>query len=592
MADTGNVLLAAGEPGTIVATGGPGSRTRADLLCDAAAAARTLPRPTAGAEVLLFCEDRYRFAAGLLGAWMAGFPVALPPNAQPETLRLLAARSTTAAYLHDGAGTAGVDLRAVFPDGADSPTVVAHASDSRTPSANARPRKAFANAPARQAPLAHAPLLLEPSRHLVTVYTSGSTGPYQPCPKTAAQLVGEADLHVLHFGVQPADRVLATVPAHHIYGLLFSVLIPLRAGAAFARTTPLLGEAVAAEIRANGATVLVTVPAHLRALALLGPGEFRGVRLLFSSGAALDAITAERVSHMGPDAFEILGSSETGGIATRRAASGPAWQPLPGVQVSAGEAGRLLLHSPFLDPDLSRPHPCADRIEMLGDGTFRHLGRIDDVVKVAGKRVALSDVEARLREQPGVTDAAVLAVPSARHGLELRAVAAGAGLDAALLRSALLRHFDATVVPRQVYVVAQLPLMENGKLASARLLALTGGGGGHDLPARPLGGDGFAQRFEVQVDASLPWFRGHFDDFPLLAGVVQLELIVAAQIRRSWPGLGAVRRLTRIKFRRPILPDQTLVLELVRSGAAVKFELRRGEDICSSGTLEFDGEAA
>src|SRR5207302_4127752 len=135
------------------------------------------------------------------------------------------------AFLHDGAGEGGTDLRLLLAN----PT----------------------GAPAR-------PLSLEASRHLVTVYTSGSTGPYQPCPKTAAQLLGEAALQAVTFGLQPSDRFLATVPAHHIYGLLFSVLVPLTAGAAFVRTTPLHGEAVVAEARANGATVLVSVPAHLR----------------------------------------------------------------------------------------------------------------------------------------------------------------------------------------------------------------------------------------------------------------------------------------------------------------------------------------
>ena len=559
MDHSGNMLLAGGAPDTMVATGAAGNRTLADLLRDAAAIARALPPSAAGGEVLLFCEDRYRFAAGLLGAWVAGFPVALPPNAQAETIRALAARPTTTAYLHDAANGGGIDLRPLLANEPD--------------------------APAR-------PLSIEPGRHLVTVHTSGSTGPCQPCAKTAQQVLGEAALQVSTFGVKPSDCFLATVPAHHIYGLLFSVLVPLTAGASFVRTTPLHGEAVAAEAREHGATILVSVPAHLRALALLGSEDFRGVRMLFSSGGPLDPATAEKISRWGPHAFEILGSSETGGIAVRRAASGAGWQPLAGVRVEAGEAGQLLLDSPFLEPGLPRPHPCADRIEMLDGGTFQHLGRLDDVVKVAGKRVALSDVEARLREQPGVTEAAVLAVPSQRYGSQLRAVAAGVGLDAGVLRSALLRHFDATIVPRLVHVLAHLPLLENGKLSAARLLELTGGGG-NDIPARRLGlAGGDSQRFEVQIRPDLPWFRGHFDDYPILAGVVQLELIVAAQIRRSWPELGAVSRLTRIKFRKPVRPGQTLILELVRTGVSVTYSLIRGADICSSGTLEFSGRRA
>jgi len=304
MVDLGNLCFAAGEPDTLVAIGGAGERTLADLLRDAGAIARSLPpKPQPGDEVLLSCEDRYWFTAGLFGAWLAGFGVALPPNTQPETIRLLAARPTTKTFLHDGKDGSERDVRSLV---------------ARSPGAAARP------------------LVIEPSRHLVTVYSSGSTGPHQACPKTASQILGEAALQVHLFGVKRSDRVLATVPAHHIYGLLFSVLVPMTAGAAFVRTSPLHAEAVAAEARANRANLLVTVPAHLRALSCLGKEEF-SFRLLFSSGGPLDDATAEKISLLCPAAFEILGSSETGGIATRRVASGLGWHPLQWVLVEPGE---------------------------------------------------------------------------------------------------------------------------------------------------------------------------------------------------------------------------------------------------------------
>ena len=77
-----------------------------------------------------------------------------------------------------------------------------------------------------------------------------------------------------------------------------------------------------------------------------------------------------------------------------------------------------------------------------------------------------------------------------------------------------------------------------------------------------------------------------------MPGVVQLEVIVAAQIRRSWPELGAVRRLSQLKFRKPIRPGDELVLELARSGSSVDYTLSLGADICSSGTLEHNPEQA
>src|SRR5262249_13651973 len=126
-----------------------------------------------------------------------------------------------------------------------------------------------------------------PERVLACVYTSGSTGAHVACRKTAAQILGEARLLVELFGVGPEARVLATVPPHHIYGLLFSVLRPLAGGAAVARGTPHHAETVAAEAAAVGANVLVTVPAHLHGLGVLRPGALPPLSRVFSSGAPL-----------------------------------------------------------------------------------------------------------------------------------------------------------------------------------------------------------------------------------------------------------------------------------------------------------------
>src|SRR5690606_6869006 len=112
-------------------------------------------------------------------------------------------------------------------------------------------------------------------RKLVTVWTSGSTGEHQRHAKTAGQLFAEALTLAEHFGLAGASlggegagrvRVVATVPSLHIYGLLFSVLVPLVSGGSFSRETPLHAGVVRATLIETAADVLVSVPAHLRAL--------------------------------------------------------------------------------------------------------------------------------------------------------------------------------------------------------------------------------------------------------------------------------------------------------------------------------------
>jgi acyl-coenzyme A synthetase/AMP-(fatty) acid ligase len=410
-------LLARHGPGSLVAVGGEGDRSAGDLLRDAAAVARALPPASSRADrALVVCDDRYRFAVCLLAAWKTGRVVALPPNGQPGTIRRLAAEDGAMMVLGDGDHLPGLDVRSVLAQPGAVP--------------------------------AFAPPVLEADLLLAILFTSGSTGAPEPWPKTAAQLLGEALLLSEVFGVGPGDRILATLPPQHIYGLLFGVLLPLVSGGAFLRSTPLHPESVGERARETSATVLVSVPAHLKYLAAPGRSEAPRFRLLFSSGAPLDALLAQALPRLAHEAHEILGSTETGGVASRRPAVEERWRPLPGVQVEEGPEGRLLLDSPFLDACADRPFPCADRIELAADGAFRHLGRVDDVVKVAGKRLALSDLERMLRAIEGVRDAAALAVSTdAARGTEVWAVVAGQGLAQSAIREALLQQLDPVLLP-------------------------------------------------------------------------------------------------------------------------------------------------
>jgi 3-hydroxymyristoyl/3-hydroxydecanoyl-(acyl carrier protein) dehydratase len=239
------------------------------------------------------------------------------------------------------------------------------------------------------------------------------------------------------------------------------------------------------------------------------------------------------------------------------------------------------------------------------DGRFELLGRADGVVKIGGSRVAVAEIERLLREIPGVTDAAVIAVdapPPRRHELWAAVVAPTHSVPS--LREALLRRVEPIAVPRRFRIVAALPREDNGKLVRARLLQLFERDQ-EDANAR--------RTIAVTIPADWQFFRGHFDDFPILAGVVQLNEIVMREVRACWPEHRHLRRVTGLKFRKPIGPGDALELELERTALdrvgerelrlrepvaggpgpsqgpvwRVRFELRRGAAVASSGTFEF-----
>lgn len=564
-------LLGRHAPHDPVLWGPEGAIDAAALHKRVSAVASRLP---AGGQraVLVSCVDTTAFVVAVLAAWGRGLSIALPPNTRERTLDEIRSEPNICAHLVD-----------------DDPRLASPFDDAARVGDGS-------------------PIMPGPEQHLASVYTSGSTGPHDIVHKSAAQLLGEADVLASAFGLDAASRVLSTVPPHHIYGLLFGVLLPLTCGGSIIAAVPLHAPAVEAVARERRATVLVSTPAHLRGLEVLDVGAMPSLRRVFSSGAPLHPSTAAKVrERFGCSVTEILGSTETGGIAWRSAdgTDDVPWRPLPGVRVEASADGQMLLRSAFLPADAKQPVAADDRIELLGTAAenasegprFRHLGRLDDVVKVGGKRVALGVLEARLRSLPAVHDAAVIAdAAPGGHDRRIRAAAVAPGADPEQLRRALLEWFDPVVVPRRIVLVDGLPREATGKLQRRMLKGLLDGEVGAartrsaDLVLRPLHGDDEDERrFDVEVPSDLVYFEGHFPGRPILSGVALLEAAALRPSQRAWPELGGLRQVQRLKFRQPIGPGERLTCRLHREGDRVTFELCRGDEPCASALLIFTG---
>lgn len=530
----------------------------------AAMIVETAPGFRDGDSVLVACADRISMLEACLAVWSLRGIVVLAPNRARETLLDLYAQGAARCLLVDETA-----LEGEFAAGPRS-TI---------------PIKNIQTAGATSPHAACCDLVIDADRVVARVYTSGSTGRHQCCSKTARQLFGEAKLLAATFGFSGAALVGATVPAHHLYGLLFSLLMPLAAGARIAGQLRLSADGAGEH---TPITDLITVPTHARAL--LEDGRIRqlsGVRT-FSSGGYLDADVAKRFHAVTEaDVIDVLGSSESGGIGYRLAHKESLYQPLPGIDVRCGPDGALLLRSPFLEDDGATFHPMADRVELASKGRFRHLGRTDGVVKIGGKRVAIQELKTRALALPGTTDAAVYVHQSSRlRGLELWLAVASTepGCTALTLREALAKHFDQVLLPRRYRILKQLPRNALGKLSQAALRALFEAASPKVKLGPPALVDANQYAVDVFVPQGLAHFKGHFEGVPILAGIAQLTEVVIPACKLTYGELGALRRISRLKFCQTVAPETRMTLllrkllpasELNRSYTAVRFELLR-----------------
>jgi acyl-coenzyme A synthetase/AMP-(fatty) acid ligase len=334
---------------------------------------------------------------------------------------------------------------------------------------------------------AEAPVLKKDADEpFLELFTGGSTGTPRLWSKTPANLFGEAFYLADRFGIGPGDRILATVPPVHIYGLLFSVLLPLVTGARVVEAMPSFPAEIASALRESRATVLVSVPVHYRVLRTVSLAG-HGLRRAFSSGGMLEAADGLPFhEETGVGITEVYGSTETGGIAFRnRVDDGPCWHPFDVVDWRID--GELLrVRSPFLSPEMERDADgfaaTGDRVEAAGARSFDLLGRMDGIVKIGGKRVDLREVMEKLKGLGGVEDAHVTTLPVGTGRQQEVAALVVSGRGDHELKAALEAVLEPPARPRVLRVVHRIPVLATGKPDRARIEEILRHGEPDDRP--------------------------------------------------------------------------------------------------------------
>ncbi|MEO5729732.1 MAG: AMP-binding protein [Byssovorax sp.] len=340
-------------------------------------------------------------------------------------------------------------------------------------------------------------------------YTSGTTG----FPKGATlshhnvlnngYFVGEA------LGYTEADRVCIPVPFYHCFGMVMGNLACTSHGA----TMVIPGEAYEPQL------VLETV-ARERCTSLYGvPTMFIGeldhpsfaehdlssLRTGIMAGSPCPVEIMKSVvsrMHM-PGVTICYGMTETSPVSTQSATDDPLEKrvgtvgrvhphvevkiidPETGAVVPRGASGELCTrgYSVMLGYWNDEPATRAaidaagwmhtgDLATMDGEGYVNIVGRIKDMIIRGGENVYPREVEEFLHSHPGVSEAQVIGVPSARYGEEVMAwvrIRPGATLTAEALAAFCTGKIATYKVPRHWKIVEEFPMTVTGKVQKFRM---------------------------------------------------------------------------------------------------------------------------
>jgi long-chain acyl-CoA synthetase len=319
--------------------------------------------------------------------------------------------------------------------------------------------------------------------------TSGTTAAPRAIRFRSEQLLADCIQICDTMGITSDDVNFGVIPLSHSYGFSNLVTPLLVRGVAMVLSRDRMPRAVLDDLARTGATVFPGMPVFYQAFCEMENAPLLPkLRLCISAGAPLPLQVARKFR----DRFErsihsFYGSSECGGICYDREArleeAGFVGPPMDGVKIELLEpnvaASRIRIQSAAAgDGYFPEPDP-----EKLGDGFFvpddllsprgdgfRIVGRVSDVINVAGKKVNPAEVEAELMRFDGVRAAVVFGRESVLRNEEVAAcVAASGSVREAELLEFCRSRLSGWQVPKRIFFVEEIPVNERGKVSRREL---------------------------------------------------------------------------------------------------------------------------
>ncbi len=231
------------------------------------------------------------------------------------------------------------------------------------------------------------------SDEAIVAHTSGSTGPPKPIALSRDQMIASAQLTALHFGFQPAQRVLLPLSADFIAGKMMLVRAMV-SGLDVYTALPTQRPDLLFPTQNFAFTPLV--PAQLFAMLQAGAST-AALGTILLGGSDLSSDLRALLPQMGEqELWQGFGMTETvSHIALRQLH--PVYQntytPLPGLLVQSDESGKLQVWGATTQYRWLQSN---DVIALKPDGSFKWLGRADHVIISGGHKIHPEQLEAKL----------------------------------------------------------------------------------------------------------------------------------------------------------------------------------------------------
>lgn len=415
------------------------------------------------------------------------------------------------------------------------------------------------------------------TKPLINFYTSGSSGAPKIIKKSLYNLMSEAKDFGKEFNFNNKNlTVVSTTTMCHLFGLTFHLMVPLCNGLIIDTRNISYPENVDEDNM-----VLVSTPTFLNSVPKFNipfkvPPEY-----IISAGSKLNEEVFEYLEKQS-NIIEIYGSTETGIMANKTHYKND-FTLFKNVNLTVNDDNAEVKSEYFYEDKIA----INDSLE-LNNGLLKIKNRTDRLYKIYEKRVNADELEANLKLSNFVKDCHII-----QHSTKLACLCAlsKSGQEYLLdngvseLTKNLKQHLRkySEIIPQWWKFIDDLPMTKSGKINKAVIRHLFDIN--LSLPIildRTLGADSITYRIFFYRQCN--FFNGHFPEFKLVPGVLQLYLAKEFANIHFNLSLGQ-GQWKRIKFSNIIKPDSIVKLKLERNEKQVSYEFYSDTQKYASGVF-------
>lgn len=415
-----------------------------------------------------------------------------------------------------------------------------------------------------------------PEKIIIHFCTSGSGGSPKVIKKTLKNLIAEADGIKNEFKLNTDSNTIvkSSTTLRHFFGMIFHLMLPLICG--YSIDTDMVNFP---EDLNKKDLIFISTPTFLKMMKKLDLTFAIPPKLIFSAGSKLEE-NVFKFLQKNSSVTEIYGSTETGVIAYKTAFE-DAFNIFKEVFVKSNGVKTLVKSKYIYNAQVE----IDDEVQVDVHSLILKC-RTDRILKIYEKRISADELESSLNANEFVKACYIF-----KHKEKISCLCAlsDAGTDFVLKESVpqLVKHLKqymknvSDVIPQKWKFIDEIPLTKTGKINVNLIQHLFN----LNLSLPIILDRGVSERvvlYKILFYRQCNFFKGHFPEFKLLPGVVQLYLAKMFANLHFQLQLGA-GQWKKIKFSNIIRPDSVVFLKLEKTAKHVAYEYYSDEEKYSSG---------